>query len=84
MEKTRVEFEVGKSYEIKIPGAIGLREIYIESILPNTIYQSLDEEIDNAEDMIVYRTWVNHKASWYWEVRAYWELCIFNDWNYKK
>lgn len=79
-----IVLETGKSYHIYIPNGQGLKKVHIDAVLKNKAYSPRPEMIDNAEDMIVYRFWSKTKFRWYWEVKSYWEICLFNDWEYNK
>jgi len=87
-EKTKVKqiqkFEAGKTYRIYTPESChDLKKIHIESVFENTAYSPSEDWIDNAERMIVYRYWLK-RGRWVWKVIAYWELCMYNEWSYKK
>jgi len=85
MESKRIKFEVGKSYHIKYPNSgRKVRKVHIDGVIKNTAYSPDESWLDNAEDLIVFRTWIVHRKRWDWKVSAYWELCMYNDWSYEK
>lgn len=81
-----VKLEEGKFYHIKTSETnyFKSKKIHIDKVYPSPCYSPSEGEIDNAEDMIVFRIWSNRKKRWFFYVQSYWKICMWNDWKYEK
>lgn len=80
---TPMVLEKGKSYKLSIPNYLKPTKIHIDGVMKNPCYSPREEWIDNAEDLIVCRVW-SSRGDWKWFIMSYWEICMWNDWKYKK
>ena len=79
-----MKLEVGKSYKIRSDASFKPKKIHIDAIIKNPYYSPRDNWIDNAEDLIVYRVWWNRRRYFKWYIESYSNLCLINEWPYKK
>lgn len=72
-----MEVKSGRKYYLKLSG-YKKRLFHIDYILENPT----DRKISGS--LIILRTWNRFKRQWIHISIPYWELAIFNDWNYEK
>ncbi len=72
-----MKIEENKSYNLSIPSYSDIK-VHIDYILENK------KDDRKSRTLIVLRYWVNTKNAWVYQTFEYFELAIYNDWNYNK